>query len=142
MKKPYLNILWGDYSNGQLNRVGFFKSALIISSLAVLFLVLILFLIFGAVNIVGGNLQEAQTYITQKLEIPFLIVSVFVIIGLIFAKINICAKRIRNIGLPGWVSLIIAISFNLIVHNIAGQNTGYLFSFLVLLILFLRHQAL
>jgi uncharacterized membrane protein YhaH (DUF805 family) len=56
---------------------------------------------------IGGDLATAQKLLAEKLGIPAIVavLVIFVLFG--FAKLNIIAKRARDIGLPGWLTAII-----------------------------------
>ena len=60
-----------------------------------------------AERLIGGDLATAQKLLIEKLGLPA-IIGVFVIFILFaFAKLNIIAKRARDIGLPGWLTAIV-----------------------------------
>jgi uncharacterized membrane protein YhaH (DUF805 family) len=60
-----------------------------------------------AERLIGGDLATAQKLLTEKLGIPAIVAvfTIFVLFG--FAKLNIIAKRARDIGLPGWLTAIV-----------------------------------
>jgi uncharacterized membrane protein YhaH (DUF805 family) len=51
---------------------------------------------------VGGDLQEAQAQLASDFGGPAVIVVQLLFAILFVAKLNIMAKRIRDIGLNGW----------------------------------------
>ena len=60
-----------------------------------------------AERLIGGDLATAQKLLIEKLGLPA-IIGVFVIFILFaFAKLNIIAKRARDIGMPGWLTAIV-----------------------------------
>ncbi len=60
-----------------------------------------------AERLIGGDLATAQKLLIEKLGLPA-IIGVFVIFILFaFAKLNIIAKRARDIGMPGWLTAIL-----------------------------------
>ena len=52
-------------------------------------------------------MAEAQAHLRKNFSLPvIIIVAAFAILALL-AKLNIIAKRARDIGLPGWITAII-----------------------------------
>lgn len=60
-----------------------------------------------AERLIGGDFATAQKLLAEKLGIPAIVAvfAIFVLFG--FAKLNIIAKRARDIGLPGWLTAIV-----------------------------------
>lgn len=56
-------------------------------------------------HVVEGNLQQAQDQLRQWFTWPFFILFGAALIFILFCQANILAKRIRDIGLPGWWSI-------------------------------------
>ena len=54
-----------------------------------------------AERVVGGEVADAQTAITENLGIPGVVVIIAIFSVLLFAHLNVAAKRIRDMGLPG-----------------------------------------
>ncbi|HEC05268.1 MAG TPA: DUF805 domain-containing protein [Thiolapillus brandeum] len=99
--------LFGDVSNGRLARLPYLGYALLIT-------VIMFGVMFGVValmsmteQIMNGNLQQIQVTLTEKLGLPFMLFMVVFMLALAFASMNIAAKRIRDMGLWGWTTLLI-----------------------------------
>ncbi len=79
------------------------------------------FLVVVAISLgeylIGGDLPSVQTALLKVLGVPFLIVFGIFSIVLSFAYLNIMAKRARDIGLPGWITAIVAVGLS----GVGGQ---------------------
>ena len=129
--------LFGDLSTGRLQRLPYLGWY---AALAVLVLVIG----FGigasiglAERVVGGEVADAQMAITEHLGIPGVVVIIAIFSVLLFAHLNIAAKRIRDMGLPGWLVLLGVIIVSGLIGTLAGQQIGALFNLIGLLALLL-----
>lgn len=101
-----LNTYFGDVTSGRLQRLPFIGYIVL---LHVLFIVLVL---AGAAslglaeNLVGGDLTQTQQMLAQKFGLPAMIIIGIVFAAVFFASLNLGAKRIRDMGLPGWWTLL------------------------------------
>lgn len=69
-------------------------------------------LLFGAgigiaERLIGGDLQAAQQLLIETVGLPAVVGIAVVLLVFAFAKLNIMAKRARDIGLPGWLTAVI-----------------------------------
>lgn len=97
----------GEFSDGRLQTRRFLILWVV---LVVAFIVLGLavgVLIGVSEQVVGGNIAEAQETLRQYLSLPAIIAVVLIGILFLIAKLNIVAKRARDIGLPGWITAIV-----------------------------------
>lgn len=60
-----------------------------------------------AERLIGGDLQAAQQLLIETVGLPAVIGIIAVVMLFAFAKLNIIAKRARDIGLPGWLTAIV-----------------------------------
>ncbi|HBH35345.1 MAG TPA: hypothetical protein DDW45_02780, partial [Gammaproteobacteria bacterium] len=72
----------------------------------------------------GGDLQEAQTMLREKFGIPVIIGMVIFFVLFIFASLNLEAKRIRDMGLPGWWTLLAIWIISCVILVIVNIVTG------------------
>ena len=97
---------FGDITSGRLLRLPFLGYIVL---LQVLFIALVM---AGAAslglaeNLVGGDLTQAQQMLAEKFGLPAMIIIGIVVAAVIFATLNLEAKRIRDMGLPGWWTLL------------------------------------
>lgn len=101
-----LNTYFGDVTSGRLQRLPFIGYIVL---LHVLFIVLVL---AGAAslgiaeNLAGGDLTQTQQMLSEKFGLPAMIIVGIVVAAVFFASLNLDAKRIRDMGLPGWWTLL------------------------------------
>ena len=97
-----LRIYFGGLTGDQLGRVGYFAFWLLLAVFFITFGLLAGFGIGVADHLGSGDAQESQARLRDEFGLP-LIIGVWTA-GLIFlfAELNLSAKRIRHIGLPGW----------------------------------------
>ena len=58
-------------------------------------------------NIMGGDLEQTQQMLEDKFGAVAILGIRFIVSICTCASINITAKRLRDMGLPGWVSVLI-----------------------------------
>ena len=98
---------FGDITSGRLLRLPFI-------GYTVLLYVLFFALMLGgaaslgvAENLVGGDLTQTQQMLAEEFGLPAMIIIVIVVAAVFFASLNLEAKRIRDMGLPGWWTLLV-----------------------------------
>ena len=96
----------GDVSNGRLARLPFLGYSLLVSVLLIGFVLAIIVAIGAGEHLIGGDLQQAQAKLREWFTLPFLIVFGLIIALVLFVSANLKAKRFRDIGLPGWWSVL------------------------------------
>lgn len=100
-----LNTYFGAIMEGRLKRLPFIGYIVL---LHVLFVVLVLAGVASmgvAEHLVGGDLTQTQQMLTEKFGLPAMILVGIVVATVLFATLNLEAKRIRDMGLPGWWTL-------------------------------------
>jgi uncharacterized membrane protein YhaH (DUF805 family) len=50
----------------------------------------------------SGDLDQAQQRLSDFISMPFILFTAVFVLILVFAHLNVLAKRMRDIGLPGW----------------------------------------
>ena len=137
-----INDYWGDFANGRLERKRFI----------VLWIVLVFaFIAFGlaigasiglAEKMVGGNLAEAQTQLRENFSLPVVIIVAAIAILALVAKLNIIAKRARDIGLPGWITaIVIAGLFGMVSQYDQSERIGGLGLFVLIVLALIPTNA-
>ncbi len=101
-----LSTYFGDVTSGRLLRLPFV-------GYIVLLHVLSFALVFAGIaslgiteNLVGGDLTQTQQMLAEKFGLPAMIIIGIVFAAVFFASLNLEAKRIRDMGLPGWWTLL------------------------------------
>ncbi len=119
-----LSTYFGDITSGRLLRLPF------IGYLILLQVVMFVLVMGGAAslgiaeNLAGGNLQDTQAMLGEKFGIPAMIVIAIVMALYLFADLNLKAKRIRDMGLPGWWTLLAVIVISIVVTIVVNIAFG------------------
>ena len=134
---------WGEFANGRLGRQRFILLWVIL---------VIAFIAFGmavgaslglAENMIGGSVAEAQAYLEKSFSLPAILLVVAVAILAFVAKLNIIAKRARDIGLPGWITaIVIAGLFGLVSQYDQSARIGGLGFFVLIVLALIPTNAL
>ena len=131
-------VLFGDISNVRLMRLPYLGYSLLIDLLVIGFVFAVVLTIGAGEQIIGGNLQQAQDMLQKWFTLPFFIVIGLFMLSFVYAGFNIMAKRIRDIGLPGWwVLLAIIVLESVVTYTVsqqAGGNSHILITVVLLLI--------
>lgn len=104
--------LFGNVKTGRLLRLPYLGYSLLIGVLVVVLLMVFFMSLVGAgatEHLMEGNFQEIQQELRERLGFAMIAVSVLVGIFFSFAGCNIMAKRIRDMGLPGWWTVLLII---------------------------------
>ncbi len=135
------NVYFGEWSKGRLKRLPYL-------GYYVLLIVLVIAAAFGMIfaagsleSVMNGTILENQAALLEHFGIATLIGVVTFIIVVIVAQVNILAKRIRDMGLPAFwtivgliaVSVLLNILFpvqnteisSAILHTAAGTSTAF-----------------
>lgn len=105
------SILWGDIQQGQLARLPYLGYSLLVSLLLILVGLSVVLLENGVER--GANGIEG---ISLTLSLPGFVLLLLMTIPLGLAGLNLMAKRLRHVGLPGWPT---TIALTLLVFAIA-----------------------
>lgn len=128
---------YSSVTNGTLGRMRFFGLFLSANAIWILLGIGIVAMIGAAEHLVGGDLQEAQAVLRSKLGVPSVVALAFLGLAFFFALMNITAKRIRDIGLPGWTGVVVIIVLLGVVTQFGTDKLQQGVSSLVLLALVL-----
>lgn len=116
--------IFGDVAKGQLLRLPYLGYSVLLFVLLAVFMIAIGLMIGGAEQMMGGDIQQAQDKLREWLTLPFMVIFSIVMAVFLFAGFNIMAKRIRNIGLPGWWSIVVIIVVGALVTAFVSQQAG------------------
>lgn len=116
--------LFGDVKTGRLMRLQYLGYSLLLSLLMFGFGLAILLAIGAGEHIIGGDLQQAQDRLREMFSLPLMIVFAVVIPLLVFIGVNMMAKRIRDIGLPGWWTMLVIIALEGIASFTVSDGAG------------------
>lgn len=97
---------FGEIKNGRLVRLPFLGYSILLSVFLLLFGLAVVFAMGVGEHLIGGDLQQAQDLLRQRFGALAVIVTVTFMAFWIFASLNLTAKRIRDVGLPGWWTIL------------------------------------
>ena len=122
-------VLIGDIKDGRLVRLPYLGYSLLLVLLMAGFVFAIILAIGAGEHIIGGDLQQAQDKLRAWFTLPFFIVFGLFFMLILFAGLNIMAKRIRDIGLPGWWGVLaVAVVTGFVSVAISEEASGGLHS--------------
>ena len=130
-------VLFGDISNGRLQRLAFLGYIVLLTLLFMAAMFGVVFAFGTGESIIGGDLQQAQDMLRETLGIPFIIIFMAMMMLLFFAQMNLAAKRIRDIGLPGWWVVLLLLLLGGVTSAMMTKEQGGGLHFLVFLLLVL-----
>lgn len=113
--------LFGDGLSGRFGRLSYLGYLLCLSLSLLVFMLLTVLLIGVAEHLIGGNLSQAQEQLRQWLSWPYMLIFGVFMVAIVFSGLNITAKRLRDIGLPGW-SVIFAVILAELLLNIFASH--------------------
>ena len=96
------NVLLGNVRGGRLPRLPYLGYSLLIMVLMLGLGITIAVAAGVGEQLIGGDLQQAQDKLREWFAIPVILLVLLVMSLLLFMTANIMAKRVRDIGLPGW----------------------------------------
>ena len=119
-----LNNLIGNIKNGRLIRLQYLGYFVLLNFMIFFFAFGTILAIGAGEHIIGGNLQEAQAQLREWFTLPFILVFALFMIVFSFMNLNIMAKRIRDIGLPGWWSILVILILEAIISFVVSQQAS------------------
>ena len=132
-----LTAFFGDITNGRLQRLPFLGYSLLVTLLFFGFMFAVVFAMGAGEKLIGGDLQQAQATLAQALGVPFIIIFAVFMAVVLFVQANLMAKRIRDMGLPGWWVVLALVIVSGLLGSMVSEEAGGGFHSLVFLILLL-----
>jgi uncharacterized membrane protein YhaH (DUF805 family) len=88
------------------------------------FIIAIIVAIGAGEHLIGGDLQQAQQMLSDWFSIPFILIFGLFMALIGFAGVNLTAKRIRDIGLPGWWTVLAVLILEFATTIIISQEVS------------------
>ncbi len=123
--------LVGDIREGRLARLPYLGYSILLLVLMFVFVLGTVSAIGIAEHILGGELEVAQEKLFDSFSGPAAIVFFLCWLLFMFASLNIMAKRIRDIGLPGWWTVLALVLITGASYAIVSEGTGSTLDLLV-----------
>ena len=109
-----INTIFKNFKGGNIGRRKYLYAFITLFLLTFLFFFLTILGIVGAETFMSGTLQEIQGRVHEALDIPYIIILVLSGIIMLYARLNIVAKRLRNIGFKNNYFWLVAVIFSLV----------------------------
>ena len=119
-----IKALFGEVKTGRLMRLQYLGYSVLLSLLMFGFGLAVVMAIGVGEHIAGGDLQQVQDQLLEQLTLPAILVMAVVMPLFLFVGVNIMAKRIRDIGLPGWWTVLAIFIVSGIVSYMVSENAG------------------
>jgi len=118
-------------------RLQYLGYSLLLSLLMFGFMLAVVLALGAGEHIIGGDLQQAQDKLRDMFTLPAMIVFAVVMPLFMFIGVNIMAKRVRDIGLPGWWSVLAIIVITGVVSYMVSNEVSRALHTLILVVLLL-----
>ena len=136
-----IKALFGEVKTGRLMRLQYLGYSLLLSLLMFGFGMAVVLAIGASEHIIGGDLQQDQ--LREMFTLPVMLVMAVVMPLFVFIGSNIMAKRIRDIGLPGWwMVLAIFVVSGVVSYMISDEISGGLNTLIWVVLLLVPSNAL
>jgi len=119
-----IKALFGEVKTGRLMRLQYLGYSVLLSLLMFGFGLAVVMVIGVGEHIAGGDLQQVQDQLREQLTLPVILVMAVVMPLFLFIGVNIMAKRIRDIGLPGWWTVLAIFIVSGVVSYMVSDNAG------------------
>lgn len=119
-----IKALFGEVKTGRLMRLQYLGYSVLLSLLMFGFGIAVVMAIGVGEHIAGGDLQQVQDQLLEQLTLPVMLVMAVVMPLFLFIGVNIMAKRIRDIGLPGWWTVLAVFIVSGVVSYLVSDNAG------------------
>jgi len=115
-------IFFGEFQTGRLGRLPYLGYYLLLALLMALIGIGIGASLGITERVVGGNVPDAETLIADKLGVVGFLFIAALFAAFLLAESNIAAKRLRDMGLPGWWALLGGLIISALVAQFAGTQ--------------------
>ncbi len=118
-----------------MRRMAFLGYWVLLTAVMVGFGFAIVLAIGAGETLIGGDLTQAQDKLRAWFTLPTIVVVGVISMAALFGHLNIVAKRIRDIGLPGWWLVLGLAIFGGILSTQFSEQAGSALSLIVWLAL-------
>ena len=128
-----ISILFKEIKTGQLRRMAFFGYWLLLALIMMGLMLAMVFAIGAGEQLMDGELTQAQDQLHEWFSLPAMIIFIGFMAVMSFAQLNIVAKRIRHMGLPGWWVLLAIVVVKLVLNALLGEEAANIAGLIVAL---------
>lgn len=130
-----IQVLFGQARSGTVKRLPFVLYVTAIHLSLLLFVIAIGVSAGLLEHAASGDIEKTQLALSDWLSLPTVALVVVFSLAITFANFNLVAKRIRDIGLPGWLSVLIYLIARSVLPYLVGYAIGMLLDTVFMLLL-------
>ncbi len=120
-----LQTIFGEVRDGRVSRLRFLVALLVLTAAGMIFMVALLWLSGAAADLAAlEDDPEALETMLEGLGGGWLFALAATGVLLFFGQINLWAKRLRDIGLPGWWSMLILIGLGAVISGLVSEQVS------------------
>jgi uncharacterized membrane protein YhaH (DUF805 family) len=132
-----LKTYFGDVASGRIGRLRYLGLWCLLCVLTIIAVLVVLSTTGpGGANI-GDGTGDIEEYIAQQVGLTRLLPLTVFVLAVVFANLNIMAKRFRDIGLSGWWIVVLIVILGLVLSRYGSPTLASGFSFVVFFALLL-----
>lgn len=117
-------VLLGDVRDGRLQRLPYLGYSVLVVVLILGFGIAVAVIAGVGEQIIGGDIQAAQDRLREWFALPAMLLIMVVMVLFLFMSANLMAKRIRDIGWPGWWGVLGIVVLTGIVSSLISEEAG------------------
>ncbi len=129
--------IFGEITGARLSRLPYFGYTVLLTAVLVVVVFAIVASIAGLENMSQGNITAIEKRFAERTGGPFVIAFMLFMLGLLFAHFNLMAKRLRDIGFPGWPGVLVIFVGIAALSAVIGEEYAGTINTLVWLVLVL-----
>ncbi len=114
--------IFAEITGARLARLPYFGYTALLTVVLVVIVFAIVAGIAGLENLAEGNITEIEKRFAETGGGPLVIAFMLFMLALLFAHFNLMAKRLRDIGFPGWPGVLVVFVGIAIVSAVIGEN--------------------
>jgi uncharacterized membrane protein YhaH (DUF805 family) len=117
-----MGTIFGEVTAGRIGRLGYLGYSLLVALVVGGGLAALAVGILGTRRLMEGDLVQGRLLLHESVGLALGFVAGLAL--LLFAELNLTAKRIRDMGLPGWRTLLVAMAVVAAVDGAAGAEAA------------------
>ena len=129
--------IFGEITGARLSRLPYFGYTVLLTAVLVVVVFAIVASIAGLENMSQGNITAIEKRFAERTGGPFVIAFMLFMLALLFAHFNLMAKRLRDIGFPGWPGVLVIFLGIAALSAVIGEEYAGTINTLVWLVLVL-----
>jgi uncharacterized membrane protein YhaH (DUF805 family) len=130
-------VLFGDVQAGRLLRLPYLGYSLLLSVLMIAIGFAIAYAAGVGEHLLAGDLDAAQAHMSENFSLPAVLTFLVVSVLFLFAGCNLMAKRLRDIGLPGWWTVLAIVILTGVVATMVSEEASNILQTVIWLVLLL-----